>query len=235
MIPFDPSDLFPPMEVTASNYADAQEHSRRVDEHLGFRIEAIELELLSGDRDPSKSDPVSEAEQQLWIGLPVQAMQTPYVELREILARLSPAAGSTIVDLGAGYGRMAFVIGDLYPEVGFIGYEYVEARVTESIRCLRLRYPKAIRKLEMLAADLSSSDFVPEAADSYFIYDYGTRAAIAKTLGDLRGIAARRPIAVVGRGRASRDAIERSHPWLSQVVKPEHFEHYSIYRSASRN
>ncbi len=78
----------------------------------------------------------------------------------------------------------------------------------------------------------SHPDFKPDAADFFFIYDYGTRPAVQKTLEDLREIARSRPITVVGRGRLSRDAIERQHPWLSQVCPPRHFKNYSIYSSA---
>jgi len=81
-------------------------------------------------------------------------------------------------------------------------------------------------------ADLSSREFSPIEADFYFIYDYGTPKAIEKTLHDLRKMAQIRPITVIGRGRLCRDSIERRHPWLGEVVKPDHIGHSSIYRSA---
>jgi len=34
---------------------------------------------------------------------------------------------------------------------------------------------------------------------------------------------------VVGRGRSTRDQIERQHPWLSQLVKPLQRGHSGIY------
>jgi hypothetical protein len=84
----------------------------------------------------------------------------------------------------------------------------------------------------MIQADLNSPDFAPAPADIYFMYDFGSRDAIEKTLHDLREIAKTRPITVVGRGRSSRDAIELRHPWLSQVTQPLHTKNYSVYRSA---
>ena len=54
----------------------------------------------------------------------------------------------------------------------------------------------------MLVADLSALDFKPEPAQFYFIYDFGSREAIEKTLQDLRSIAALQPISVIGRGRS---------------------------------
>ena len=80
----------------------------------------------------------------------------------------------------------------------------------------------------------AGDEFERNAAGWHFLPQLIRReedVVIEKTLNDLRGIALRRPIAVVGRGRASRDAIERHHPWLSQVVPPSHHGIYSIYRS----
>ncbi|MES2855172.1 MAG: SAM-dependent methyltransferase, partial [Bdellovibrionota bacterium] len=124
-----------------------------------------------------------------------------------------------------------------YPHISFTGYEYVQERVVEG----NLRLKKFVESLpavsnrattELEVADLTADDFKLKSADLYFIYDYGTNAAIRKTLDDLRQISLQRKIIVVGRGRASRDAIERETPWLSEVVKPEHFKNFSIYRSA---
>ena len=221
MLRFDPSDPYPLLPARSHSYADAQGHAAEVDRWLGLQIEPIEKRL--------QSEKASFGGLQLWIGLPIQAMLTPFTELREMLARVGLSAGQTVIDLGAGYGRMGFVIARHHPGVRFVGYEYVAERVHEGAR--RLRAAGAPPEIELLQADLGDPAFAPPGADFYFIYDYGTREAIDKTLEDLRRIAAARPITVIGRGRASRDAIERGQPWLSQVREPEHFGHYSIYRS----
>ena len=122
---------------------------------------------------------------------------------------------------------MGWVMARHFPNVNFIGYEFVKERVEEVRRCWKGTHST----FKILVADLSTIDFAPAAAEYYFIYDFGSRQAIEKTLQDLRKIAQERPITVVGRGRASRDAIERQHPWLSQMNAPEHFGNYSIYRS----
>lgn len=220
MLAFDATCPFPLLEPGSHTYAEAQEYSEKVDAWLGLRTHSIEARLSQG----------SYPDQIAWIGLPVRSLLTPYPELRQILEQLAPTPGSTIVDLGAGYGRMGFVVAEHFPEVAFIGYELVQERVDEALRCLRLRnVPERIR---MKQADLLAPGFVPEPASFYFLYDFGSREAIEKTLQDLRTIARNRAITVVGRGRSSRDGIERRHPWLSQVVEPEHHGHYSIYRSA---
>lgn len=220
-IPFDPEMPFPLLPETSHTYAQAQEHSRTVDEWLGLDTERIERALF-GSKDASGH--------QKWLGLPVKSLLTPYTEIRSILNELSLKPGQTIVDLGAGYGRMAFVVGRHHPEVRFVGYEIVRERVAESNRCLaRWRYPN----VSMEVADLSAGDFELMPAENYFLYDFGNHSSVQKTLEDLRLIARKRIITVVGRGRGSRDTIERHHPWLSQVVAPRHRAHYSLYRSGA--
>ncbi len=211
MLKFDPSDPFPLIDRKTVPASEEQKHSAEADAWLGLDVERIEAALQGAPRT---------RDQEFWIGLPPASLQTPFTELREILVRLAPPTGSIVVDLGAGYGRMGYVIASHFPGVRFIGYEFVEER----IRTARGR-------IDLRQADLSSPSFTPEAADFYFLYDYGSRQAIDKTLRDLKTLASSRPLTVVGRGRASRDAIERENPWLSQVVPPEHYPHYSIYRT----
>jgi hypothetical protein len=225
MVTFDPNDPFPSLSSDQYSYEEAQLHAAEVDEWLGLKAELTEVDLLATDmRERS-----SQRRQELWIGLPVRSLLTPYIEIRMILNELGLLPGQTVIDLGAGYGRMGFVVGREFPKMNFIGYEFVKERVLEGQRCLaNFNYPD----VKLLQADLAAPEFAPVPADAYFIYDYGTRDAIAKTLEDLRTISQDRAIAVVGRGRASRDAIERENPWLSQVIPPVHFANYSIYRSA---
>lgn len=219
-VPFDPADPFPLLADPFADYAGARRHAEEADAWLGLRCAQIEAAL--------PRDRLAREDRQLWLDLPLPSLQTPYVELRALMARVAPPPGSTVVDLGAGYGRLGFVIARHHPGVAFTGYELVAGRAGEGMRCLAAHGSGAAR-LEV--ADLADPEFAPRDADVYFLYDYGTRAAIAKTLADLRAIARRRPIVVVGRGRASRDAIERGEPWLSTIVPPEHFAHASIYRS----
>jgi hypothetical protein len=213
MLKFDPADPFPLIAENAHSYRDAQAHSALVDEWLGLRTEETEARISS-------------ALEGAWLGLPVRAMLTPYSELRGLLERLSPPKGATLVDLGAGYGRIAHVVARHRPDLRFVGYELVAERVEEGRRALERA---GLDPETLVHADLTREPATE--ADAYFLYDFGTREAIASAFERLREHARRREISVVARGRSSRDEIERRQPWLSQVRAPEHFAHYSIYRS----
>jgi len=230
MFRFDPSDPYPlvapatgrPVD-SAAGHAARCAHAAEVDAWLGLDAAGVESEISREARERG-----TWAGHQAWVDLPVQTLLTPYTEIRQMLHHVAPESDGMVVDLGAGYGRMAFVLAAHHPGVRFLGYELVGARVREGRRVL------AAHGLDpecLLQADLSAADFRPVQARVYFIYDFGTREAIAKALADLRGIARARPITVIGRGRSSRDAIERAEPWLSQVVEPEHFGNWSVYRS----
>lgn len=226
MLRFDPLDPFPLVNGEDYSYAETQAHAAKVDEWLGLDTAGVELCIQVRTRSSSDFD----GRQESWVGLPIKSMLTPYTELRHMLTQVQPQAGQLIVDLGAAYGRMGFVMSRHAPGVRFLGFELLEERVREGARCLA-KY-SAGRDIQLLAADLKSSQFVLPRADIYFIYDYGSREAVEKTLRDLQSLAIAGAFIVIGRGGRVRDAIERHQPWLSQVTEPVHFPHYSIYRSA---
>lgn len=227
MLQFHPNDPYPLFSAEDFSYSEIQSHSEAVDRWLGLQVEEIEYSLAKvGCR--SRAPGSGGEHQQLWFGLASRSLLTPYSEIRSLLARLQLQPGSTVVDLGAGYGRMGFVIGRHHPSVSFIGYEYVGERVREARRCLeKMNYSSA----RMVHADLSSPTFNPEPADHYFMYDYGTQKAIEKTLHDLRRIARRRPITIVGRGRHCRMAIESRHYWLAKKFPLEPEGRTTVYVS----
>lgn len=214
---FDPANPFPLYEIEEINYREAQAHATEVDAFLGLRTTPIEASLGRG-----KSD------QERWIGLPIQALLTPYTEIRQILNRLKLEPGQTIVDCGAAYGRMGFVMAEHCPEVNFIGFEIVPERVAEGQRCLALRH---CDRAKLICANMDDPEFILPDVEVYFVYDFSYRKVIDRLLLRLQSIALKRKIVVVARGRSSRDAIDHEQPWLSKVVQPEHFPNFSIYRS----
>lgn len=220
MIEFNPADPFPLLDLDKYTYHEAQEHSALVDQWLGFHLAEIENKISSANGKNSA--------QQNWQHLSVQAFQTPYVELRNILEILKSYSPRHIVDLGCAYARMAFVMARHYPEMTFTGYELESLRVDEANRVLSLL---GHSNVNVIAADLSSTNFRLPAADVYFIFDYGSETAVKKTLEDLKKIAQNQSIIVVARGRLSRFLIHKEHPWLAEVHTPQHYPHFSLYFS----
>lgn len=214
---FSDSDPFPLIDLSRVSYAEQQAHSSAVDQWLGVRTHDVEASLgLKQDR--------SSAERH-WIGLPVQALLTPYTELRFILDRVNPKG--LVVDLGAGYGRMGFVMAQHFQNASFLGIEVLGSRVREGAEALA-RFSSR-QDISLVEGDLSKVE--APLASTYFIYDYGSVDAIEKTLNELAEISKSQKITVIGRGGATRNAIEKRHFWLSQVTRPEHFPHFSVYRS----
>lgn len=214
---FDPQDPYP--LIPQYTYAQAKAHAGLADQWLGFKCQEIENKIFTASRRKA-----AEKEQELWIGLDVQSLQTTYLEFRTMLQALPLKAEDLVVDLGCAYARLAHVMKAHYPQCRYLGYEIVPERVIEAQRVLETSFPQSIQLL-----DLNSQP--PVSAEYYFLYDYGSNSAISKTLADLKEISKSKKIQVVARGRASRFLIHRDHPWLSEVQDPQHFETFSIYRS----
>ncbi len=167
-------------------------------------------------------------EQQFWIGLDLQSLQTTYFEIVQMVRYIKPQPEQKWIDLGAAYGRIGVVLGILYPKTLFKGYEYVAARVSEGNRILqKWNFSNSI--LEQ--ADLADPNLVIEPADIYFIYDFGSRADIYSVLEKLRFIAKGRSIRVIARGRGVKSWILMDFPWLSEMKEPIHFPTWSLFQS----
>jgi hypothetical protein len=214
MIHFDPRDPFP--LINDYSYAEAKEHAIQVDQFLGFNCREIELQISQKIK--------TKENQEMWVGLDIQSLQTPYLEFRSLLQTMNLQAGESVIDLGCAYARLAHVMKAHYPASKYLGYEIIPERVSEAQRVLGKSFLQ-----QVLALDLSQHS--PPPAEVYFLYDYGSNQAIAKTLNDLLEISKTKKIKVAARGRASRFLIHRDHPWLCEVEDPLHFQNYSIYQS----
>ena len=212
---FDLNDPFPLLSSIEGTYEAAKAHSRAVDAWLGLRIPEVEASFTETLLP--------------WAGLSPDILLTPYTELRFMLDRLDLATGARVVELGAGYARMGHVLGRHHSGVTYLGIESVQGRAEEARRVLALH---GIMNARVERRDLlSASDPVPPG-DVYFLYDLTGRPADTEAmLLKLRERAASAAITVVGRGRATRDAIERAHPWLSWVREARHYGNFSVYRS----
>lgn len=212
---FSPSDPFP-LAPEGATYAQEKSHSELVDGWLGIDIEKVESRLVD-PRDGAKR----------WISQGPATFLTPYSELRRMLSQVAPPSNSLVVDLGAGYGRMGFVLHAHFPGVHFLGLELVEERAQEGARALAAF---GCDRASLRASDISSEGFLLPEADTYFIYDFGSRPQVGKVLGQLRERSRQGSFVLIGRGREVRDQVEREHPWLT-VQAPSHHGNFSLYRS----
>ncbi|MES2965446.1 MAG: hypothetical protein V4760_16305 [Bdellovibrionota bacterium] len=225
MSTFQPRDPFPLQAQFSAS--EARDHAVDADRWLGLRVDEIEAALAKrGSREPAPS--TSGDKHQLWFGLSPRDLLTPYFEIRRSLSGLALEPGMSVVDLGAAYGRMGFVLHRHEPGVRFLGYEYVGERVRDGRRALE-RFGATLAELHH--ADLTSPEFKLPQADVYFIYDYGTPKAIEKTLFDLKRVAAKKAITIVARGRACRYSIESRHGWLAKADPAAGETAITIYRS----
>jgi hypothetical protein len=212
---FDPEEPFPLLSSIEGTYEWAKNHSLQVDEWLGFKI--FETEALIQDRELP------------WVGLAPEVLLTPYTEIRFMLSRLELGAGMKVVELGAGYARMLHVMSRHHSGVRYLGIEVVKTRSQEAQRVMARQ---GLSPEHVECRDLLSVGSVLPQGDVYFVYDlssdlHDTQELISK----IKVQAQVGPVTVVGRGRATRSVIERHHPWLSDVVPPEHFGNFSVYRS----
>ncbi len=204
--------------ATQTNYQEAKNASAMIDNYLGFKIEDVEKKLT---RDIN-------SDQQFWIGLDVQVMQTPFSEILEMIQYANLIKGQSVIDLGAAYGRMGIVVGALFPEINFLGYEIVKERV-----CAGNRIYKNWNFLNvgLEHVDLSNPAHVIPDADLYFIYDFGSKKDVYVVLEKLRIKSRERPIRVIARGGGVRNWIMQDFPWLSQFKPHERFDHWTLFRA----
>ncbi len=219
-IPFDPMNPYPLFKTDSYTYQAAQKHAEIVDQWLGFQIHEIEPTLRTSN--------IARVHQ-TWSELSAQSFQTPYCEIRSLLAELNLNQNNVVADLGCAYGRMGFVIGRHYAQTQFLGYEIAKPRVLEAQRVLKnWQYPN----VQIFEQNLTTLDFSQSPADCFFIYDFGWNPAIQKTLSDLKMLAQKKPITVVARGRATKHFVFSENPWLTVNSSPLNFDHFSIFKSS---
>jgi hypothetical protein len=207
-----------------------------LDSLLGLRILEVEEKWVPSGRGLERGASVDSAlGEASWSGSGVlsrSSLNTPYLELFEVLDRVSPAPGSHFVDLGAGFGRLGFVIGLCLEGVRFTGYEIVAPRVEESRRAASLlELPVEIR---FEVQDLAAPGWAPVEADYYFLYDPVNRDTLVKVLADLRKVSAARTIRLISRGRTGGlQEMLRKTLWLrTEAMIPTAHQPIFVHRSA---
>lgn len=214
------------LNQSVSNYSQAKEQSRKIDQLLGYQCESIEKDLIN--KNHSQYFLNCQEDRQLWFGLDVQSLQTPYSEIREMLNYLKPHGQEMWLDLGAAYGRMGIVLSLFSAEIQFLGYEVVKERVAEGNRIYDLlNLPKA----RLIHEDLASESFVLPEADLYFLYDFGSKKDVYSLLEKLKKHSQKRSLRVIARGRGIKNWIYQENPWLYISKDPTHFENWSLFET----
>lgn len=205
--------------------------SPEIDQYFGLMVIDTERDLyqkaraLRPEGNLDNLGHVLHGGHQTWVGLEPETLQTPYPELVQMCDLLKPKAGQSMIDLGAGYGRLGLVMDRLYPGVKFTGYELVEERVVEGNRVFKDQGLDG----ELITQDLTEENFELPHADYYFLYDYGKTAHIRRTLKQLEVLSETKKFKVIARGKGSRSIIDYEHPWLSDIFPVHREENFAIY------
>lgn len=194
---------------------------------LGFRIKKIE-ETLRTHALQIKSDsffdewgPLLHDGAQTWVGLDFQILQSTYHDLYQIFEHIKPRKNETIIDLGAGYGRLGLFLHHFYPETHFLGLELVSERVDEA---KRIYHDYQLKNKEMIVSDLSHLTDLPEG-DFYFIYDFGSDEHIKKILNLFKSTPGK---TLIVKGQICRKLIERD-PYFSEGFKIKKCDDVYVY------
>lgn len=211
---------------SCNDYLESKSVSQEIDDLLGLNCNEVEKVILQKENARHFSE--MGIEKQMWVGLDIQGLQTPYAEILQMLNFVQPLKGEHWIDLGAGYGRMGYVMGFIFPEVKFTGYEIVVERVHEGQRILK---QWDLQNALLFCTDIAAVDFALPMADVFFIYDFGTQKDIEQCMEYLKKIAKQKKITVIARGRGIRNWIYQSHPWLFTAQEPKNFENWSLFRT----
>jgi SAM-dependent methyltransferase len=211
-----------------------REHSKSIDQYLGFRILRIERKLIQQYRtffsDESKATNKklhSESGEtgESWVGLNPQVLLTPYSELYEIFNLLRESNINSIVDIGCAYGRVGIVAKAFFPLSSFTGYEIVKKRVGEAKRI------SSIYDLELniLNQNVLDEDFELPNSSIYFIYDFSHFMHIKSILLKLEQKIGKHPFILVAKGEDVRSIIQLFFPIFLTKKEPIYKKNWCIF------
>lgn len=137
----------------------------------------------------------------------------PYEVIRELFRRLPPGGTGPLVDLGCGYGRIAFYGALLRSGFGFWGIELIRQRVAEACR---VRDELGLSALHFIQGDATSVDW-PES-DRYCLMNPDLPAHAPVLIRRLESEGRRRPIVVAS--VSSTNLLLAEEPWLQELGPP---------------
>lgn len=186
---FHAKDLFHEIEIPIEHSLTKRKISSEIDLALGFNIKKIEEKLrtqaLQINPDTLFNDwgPMLHNGAQTWVGLDFQILQCSYHDIKTIVDTIKIKPHQTIVDLGAGYGRIGIYLHFFHPQSHFLGIELVEERVHEANRIYQSLGMDEQKK--MIVGDLSQLSELPEG-EIFFIYDFGSQEHLLKIINLLK-------------------------------------------------
>lgn len=207
--------------------SDEHLHSRILDKILDFNIDQIE-EVLNNDNQSYYNTRLQVGESQKWFGLDPQVLQTPYHEIHDFFSLLAKRKINKVIDLGAGYGRVAIVMQSFFPNAHFAGYEIVEERVVEAKRVFEKL--TIDNNCQMYSEDITQWEELPHA-DLYFIYDFSEFEDVRKILTFISQSMYKKKFFIVARGEGIRSMIQLKYPEIWCVNGAIHRKNWSLYSS----
>lgn len=191
------------------------------------------VETENGNQGRSEADKLADVVARgAWIGLHPKSLQGSWGHFNDLVNKLNLPPGSTIADMGTAYGRFGFVIGEHFPKLNFVGYEYLEHRVAPSQAAAA---ELGFSNVRFVQADFSRPTFKPVHADVFFTYWSNADPAVMEGLFDrLLEVAVQKPwIRIVTRDFSPEKAM-RGESWL--VAEGERFrpgntsEVYAVFK-----
>lgn len=134
--------------------------AHRFDAAFGLDVTRLD-EVMHSERDST-----TYAGEEIWF-CRGGGLQSPWRELRAVVARMNLKPGDLVVDLGSGLGRLGLLIGLLYPEVRFQGLELVKARVDAANRAAK---EMGFTHVEYRATNLAHAEALPPA-DHFYLFN----------------------------------------------------------------
>ncbi|MFG1591464.1 methyltransferase domain-containing protein [Halobacteriovorax sp. CON-3] len=148
-------------------------------------------------------------------------VQSGYSTILLALDQIDAAKGSSIVDLGSGYGRVGLVCSLMRPDLDFVGYEYVPHRVEVSNNaCEELGLED---NLVFKVQDLSLKSFSIPIADIYYLYDPFSKETYEYILEQILEISRHKEVTIVTKGNANiwLSSMAEENGWPSPTVVDE--------------
>lgn len=137
-----------------------------------------------------------------------ESVQSSYSTIFSALREMNPKAGSHLIDLGCGFGRLGFVIGLHRPDMQFTGYEYVDHRIQNAKGCAKQLNLE--QNVHFHTQDLSDSNFKLPVADIYYMYDPFSADTYKFILNQMLPISKDHPIMIATKGNAK--------DWLHEIA-----------------